>query len=86
MSKYSNCCEAQMDFEETDLCPECKEHCLPLSEYNIQGFDNRKQYLSYISEEYGMDLELVLSLAQLLGEEEDFDGLIHSIEEYDEPC
>lgn len=47
--------------------------------YEENGYKNREEYLDSLSEEYGSDN--VYALADLLGEEEDFDGLISSLED-----
>lgn len=49
--------------------------------YAKHGFKNRKEYLQDLSEEYGVSLEEVYALAQLLGENEDFDGLVSSLQD-----
>ncbi len=50
--------------------------------YEENGFKNRTDYLNSLSEEYGVPKAFVYSLAHLLGENEDFDGLINSIQDY----
>ncbi len=52
-----------------------------MSVYKEKGFDNRDDYLEHLSVEYDVDLDLVDNLANLLGETEDFDGLITSLED-----
>jgi len=42
----------------------------------------RKQYLSGLAEDFGVDLDTVLLMADLLGPNEDFDGLVTTIEDY----
>lgn len=49
--------------------------------YIENGYENRKDYLNSLSEEYAVDLETVHYLADLLGESEDFDGLINVLED-----
>lgn len=44
--------------------------------YQENGYENRKDYLKCLSEEYGVDLYTVQTLADVLGQEEDFDGLV----------
>jgi len=45
--------------------------------YQAQGYDSREDYLSCLAEDYGLDLQdQVLPLADLLGPNEDFDGLV----------
>lgn len=55
-----------------------------MSDYNPyveNGYKNRKHYLQCMSEDYGVPLEVVYSLASVLGKEEDFDGLISALED-----
>ena len=49
--------------------------------YVENGFESRNDYLIFLSEEYGVGLETVHALADLLGESEDFDGLINALED-----
>ena len=53
-----------------------------MSVYTQYGYNNRTQYLMSISEEYGVDLGTVYAVASMLGENEDFDGLLTSLEDY----
>ena len=46
--------------------------------YKAQGYENRKEYLDCLAEDYG---EQVYAIAELLGENEDFDGLISLCED-----
>lgn len=52
--------------------------------YVENGFKDRKDYLKSLAEETGVNVETVFMLANLLGENEDFDGLVTSIEDYAE--
>jgi hypothetical protein len=52
-----------------------------MSIYQIKGFASRKEYLESLADGFGLDIETVLTVAVLLGEEEDFDGLISSLED-----
>lgn len=45
-------------------------------DYQLEGYESREDYLFCLSEDYGIDLEIVESLADVLGPEEDFDGLV----------
>jgi len=47
--------------------------------YQKNGYSDRDDYLSSLADEYGIDEESVYSLASLLGELEDFDGLVTSL-------
>lgn len=48
--------------------------------YQSQGFENRRAYLESLCEEY--DRTTVYALAGMLGPNEDFDGLVTSLEDY----
>lgn len=50
--------------------------------YEENGYSNREDYLKSLAEDFDMDYKDVLMLAVTLGEEEDFDGLITSLEDY----
>lgn len=47
--------------------------------YQANGFHNRADYIESLFDEY--DQEIVLTLADLLGPSEDFDGLIAMLED-----
>ena len=49
--------------------------------YEKHGFKNRHDYLIDLSEQYFVDIHYVESLADLLGESEDFDGLVSAIQD-----
>lgn len=49
--------------------------------YKENGYENRKDYLNRLAEEYGRN---VYFLADMLGESEDFDGLLTSLEDMGE--
>lgn len=44
-----------------------------------QGYENLNEYLENLSEEYGVDIETVYMMADLLGETELFDGLVSTL-------
>lgn len=52
--------------------------------YKENGFKNRNDYLDFLAEDYGVNPYKVHVLAELLGESEDFDGLITSIQDLSE--
>jgi len=52
--------------------------------YQENGYENRKEYLSSLADDFGISPKVVFSLALMLGEEEDFDGLVTSLEDYSE--
>ena len=49
--------------------------------YQENGYHSRKDYLSSLAEEYGVDYQSVACLASLLGPNEDFDGLVIAVED-----
>lgn len=51
--------------------------------YKRMGFDNRKEYLLQLSNEYDMPSRDIFKMANLLGSSEDFDGLIVALEDFD---
>ena len=49
--------------------------------YYSHGFNSRTEYLLSLSNEYNVPQEVVMALADVLGPNEDFDGLITSLED-----
>ena len=49
--------------------------------YKEHGYKNRMDYFKALAEEHDVDLELVTTLADALGREEDFDGLVVMLED-----
>ena len=49
--------------------------------YQENGYADRDDYLNCLSEDYGVPIEDVFSLAEMLGEHEDFDGLVSALED-----
>ena len=52
--------------------------------YQENGFKNRREYLENLAEENEVDKETVFALAGALGPDEDFDGLVTSIQDIGE--
>lgn len=50
--------------------------------YQENGFENRKEYLKFLADEYGVSLSDVLMIASTLGPNEDFDGLVTSLQDF----
>ena len=50
--------------------------------YERNGYDNRKHYLECLAEDYGVDKAVVFEMASILGQNEDFDGLVTDIQDY----
>ena len=53
---------------------------------NYHGYESRKDYLTCLAEELGLETDTVFLLADLLGPTEDFDGLVTTLEDYAESC
>lgn len=49
--------------------------------YKRKGYANRTEYLRSLAEENGVDLDIVLAIADALGPYEDFDGLVIMVED-----
>ena len=52
-----------------------------MSIYIENGYESRKDYLNSLAEEFGLSKSLVYSIASMLGESEDFDGLLTTLED-----
>lgn len=52
-----------------------------MSVYREQGYKDRADYLRNLSEDHGIDLHTVQMLADVLGENEDFDALVTACED-----
>lgn len=53
-----------------------------MNDYQELGFSNRREYLQSLSDEYGIELSEIIAVAQLLGKNEDFDGLVSFCEDH----
>ncbi len=49
--------------------------------YEQKGFKDRFAYLRSLADQYGIDFTIVAPIAAVLGENEDFDGLISELED-----
>ena len=49
--------------------------------YTRNGYKNRREYLESLAKSYGVSYMEVYGLASMLGENEDFDGLISALED-----
>jgi hypothetical protein len=52
--------------------------------YQTHGYDDRIDYLNALCEEYPRDI--VFALADMLGQTEDFDGLVTALQDYAQDC
>jgi len=53
-----------------------------MSIYTEYGFESRDQYLESLSEDFGVDIDIIQELSDILGHEEDFDGLVSELEDF----
>jgi hypothetical protein len=60
---------------------EAQEIASNLENYLEYGAETRAEYLAMLSEDYGVDLDIVHAMADVLGPNEDFDGLVTSLED-----
>ena len=49
--------------------------------YTNNGYENRADYLFCMSDEYGINIDQVEMVADLLGPTEDFDGLVTTLQD-----
>lgn len=49
--------------------------------YQEYGYENREDYLLCLADDYDLSTWTVKTLAELLGPEEDFDGLVNACED-----
>ena len=50
--------------------------------YKDQGYTNRREYLASLADDYGLPVGIVFELASMLGQIEDFDGLVTACDDY----
>lgn len=54
-----------------------------MSVYTDNGYNNRREYLESLADDFGVAPMIVFQMASILGSSEDFDGLISELEDYD---
>jgi len=52
-----------------------------MSIYTDNGYESRRDYLTQLAGDYGVDVDTVMMMASMLGPNEDFDGLVTHIED-----
>ena len=52
-----------------------------MSVYTDNGYEDRPEYLACLADDHGLDLDVVLAMADVLGPTEDFDGLVSFCED-----
>ena len=58
-----------------------RERTIPLERYQEDGAIDRFGYLESLADDHGVEFDVVLTLVDVLGPEEDFDGLVTSLED-----
>lgn len=56
----------------------------PYKKYEVRGFQTREAYLMHLAKEYNVSAVIVTETAGMLGEDQDFDGLIDALIELKE--
>ena len=54
----------------------------PNKVYKDHDCEDREDYLDTLADDFGVDVSVVYVLADVLGENEDFDGLVSELEDY----
>ena len=55
---------------------------IEMNVYIENGYENRQDYLECLAVDNGISIDEVLMMADLLGESEDFDGLVSMVEDF----
>ena len=50
--------------------------------YTENGYKDRRDYLNSLADEYGIGIEEIEVISDMLGPDEDFDGLVSSLQDY----
>jgi hypothetical protein len=51
--------------------------------YTVHGYKDRDDYLNTLADDKGIDSTTVHMIADMLGESEDFDGLVSELEDFE---
>jgi hypothetical protein len=58
-----------------------RDRTIPLERYQDDGAIDRFGYLESLADDHGVEFDVILTLVDVLGPEEDFDGLVTSLED-----
>lgn len=58
-----------------------RDRTIPLTRYQAEGAIDRFGYLEDLAADHGVDFETLLTLTDVLGPDEDFDGLVTTLED-----
>jgi hypothetical protein len=50
--------------------------------YKMNGYENREDYINSLADDFGVSSYEAWAIVDMLGENEDFDGLVTSLEDY----
>jgi hypothetical protein len=53
-----------------------------MSIYTDEGYESRRDYLTSLADDFGVDVDTVFAIAGMMGSSEDFDGLICALEDF----
>ena len=59
-----------------------RDRTIPLERYQEDGAIDRFGYLESLAADHGVEFDVVRTLVDVLGPEEDFDGLVTSLEDF----
>jgi hypothetical protein len=59
-----------------------RHRVIPLDRYHADGAIDRFGYLENLAADHGVTFETILTLVDVLGPDEDFDGLVTTLEDY----
>jgi hypothetical protein len=59
-----------------------RERVIPLDRYQADGAIDRFGYLESLAADHGVTFETILTLVDVLGPDEDFDGLVTTLEDF----
>lgn len=62
------------------------ERTIDLDVYAESGCESRFDWLDHFAQDHGLPIEQVIAVADLLGAEEDFDGLVTAVEDATQGC
>ena len=57
------------------------ERTIPLERYQEEGVPDRFGYLEALAQDHGVEFDTLLELVDVVGPDEDFDGLVTSLED-----
>jgi hypothetical protein len=59
-----------------------RDRVIPLDRYQADGAIDRFGYLENLAADHGVTVETIITLVDVLGPDEDFDGLVTTLEDF----